>query len=183
MDFLLIDSWKVLLGTVLNTILAYVGIVLLLRFFGMRSLSKMNAFDFIVTVALGSTLATIALSKSVPLIEGLLAFVLLLSLQAMITWLSARSKWFKNLVTNQPVMLVYQGQVLHQVLKRERIAEEELWQAARKSGIGNTSEIAIAILETTGEIIIIQKIEAAHAQTLQDVKRPANTEIVPGKVD
>jgi uncharacterized membrane protein YcaP (DUF421 family) len=65
--------------------LAYVGVVFLLRLSGRRTLSKMNAFDLIVTVALGSTLATILLDRELPLAEGMLAFALLIGLQFVVT--------------------------------------------------------------------------------------------------
>lgn len=69
---------------------AYVALVFILRLSGKRSLSQMNAFDLFVTVSLGSTLATVLLSKSVALAEGIAALALLLFLQFSITWLSVR---------------------------------------------------------------------------------------------
>ena len=72
--------------------LAYTALVVLLRTTGKPPLSKMNAFDLIVTVAHGLTLATVLLSKDVALAEGVLAFALLVHLQFAITWLSIRSE-------------------------------------------------------------------------------------------
>lgn len=83
----------------------------------------MNAFDFVVTVALGSTLATVMLSKDVALIDGVLAFFLLIFLQFSITWLSVRNKMISNLVESSPQLLVYRGQLLKTVMKNERMAE------------------------------------------------------------
>jgi uncharacterized membrane protein YcaP (DUF421 family) len=79
------DSWMGLLRVVVVGTLAYVILVLLLRVTGKRTLSKMNAFDLVVTVALGSTLATVLLSKDVALAEGVVAFALLVLLQYAIT--------------------------------------------------------------------------------------------------
>ena len=78
---MLFDSWTGLGRVVLVGALAYVALVLLLRISGKRTLSKLNAFDLVVTVALGSTLATVLLSKSVALAEGVLALGLLIFLQ------------------------------------------------------------------------------------------------------
>ena len=171
MDRIFFDSWQSIVRTSIITIVAYVGLVLFVRAAGKRSLAKMNAFDFIVTVALGSTLATVALSKKVPLADGLSVFALLLGLQATITWVSVRSKMFRNLITSRPAMLVYQGEIIHATMKKERITEEELWAAARKSGIGNTADIAVAVLETTGDITVIGSLDFAKAQTVQNVSR------------
>ena len=79
------DSWLGLLRVGVVGSLAYLALVLLLRVSGKRTLSKMNAFDFVVTVALGSTLATVLLSKDVALAEGVVAFTLLIGAQYLIT--------------------------------------------------------------------------------------------------
>ena len=102
-------DWFGLWRVVIVGTLAYVALVLLLRVSGKRTLSKMNAFDFIVTVALGSTLATVLLSKDVALAEGITAFALLIGLQYGITWLSVRSRRVENLVKAAPSLLFFGG--------------------------------------------------------------------------
>lgn len=82
--------------------MAYAALVIFLRFSGKRTLSKMNAFDLVVTVALGSTLATILLSKDVAPAEGLLALLLLISLQFTVAWLSVRFPTIQQLVKSEP---------------------------------------------------------------------------------
>ncbi len=77
---MLFDSWLSLGRTAVVGVLAYLALVLLLRVSGKRTLSKMNAFDLVVTVALGSTLATVLLSTDVALATGILAFTLLIGL-------------------------------------------------------------------------------------------------------
>ncbi len=81
-DPMFFQNWSGLLRTVVVGVLAYVALVALLRVSGKRTLSKMNAFDFVVMVALGSTLATILLSKNVALAEGVVAFAVLISLHS-----------------------------------------------------------------------------------------------------
>ncbi len=74
------------------------------------------------------------------------------------------------MVTSQPTLLIYKGEVLHAVLKKERITIEELYVAARKKGIAELKSIDVAILETTGDFTIIDQFQATSAQTLSDVK-------------
>src|SRR5690606_9567898 len=100
-------------------------------------LSKMNAFDFLVTIALGSSLATVALNKNVALADGVLLFFLLVILQYFITWMSVRVKSVKNLITASPTLLLYHGQVINRAMKKERITIEELHVAAREKGISD----------------------------------------------
>lgn len=72
-------------------VLSYTALVVLLRTSGKRTLSKMDAFDFVVTIALGSTLASVMLSKNTSWAQGVVAFGLLITLQYAVTWLSVRS--------------------------------------------------------------------------------------------
>ncbi|MCQ4965398.1 hypothetical protein NE652_10655, partial [Bifidobacterium pseudocatenulatum] len=85
------DDMQVLIRVLIIGVLGYIALVFWLRVSGKRTLSKWNVFDFIVTIALGSILASVIISNSVALIEGILAFVVLIGLQYVITWLSVRS--------------------------------------------------------------------------------------------
>lgn len=165
------DSWESVIRTIVITVLAYVIMIVMLRVSGKRTLSKMNAFDFIITIALGSTLATVALSKNVALIDGALGFFLLIFLQYSLTWLSVRYKGVKKLVTSEPALLLYKGEVLEDVMKKERITLEEIYLAARKEGIADIHSIHAIILETTGSLTIISsKKEDTKPDTLKNVR-------------
>lgn len=99
MDDVFFGDWSGLLRTLIIGALAYLVLVVFLRISGKRTLTKLNAFDLVVTVALGSTLATVLLNKSVPLADGALAFALLVGLQYVVTWLSVRVGWLRKIVT------------------------------------------------------------------------------------
>lgn len=90
-------------------ILAYLLVIFVLRITGKRSLSKMNSFDFIVTVALGSILASILTDENLALLNGIMAFSLLLFLQMITSWLSVRSDLVNSLVKATPRLLFYNG--------------------------------------------------------------------------
>jgi uncharacterized membrane protein YcaP (DUF421 family) len=123
--FLVFSGMRVLAGT-------------LLRISGKRTPSKMNAFDLVLTVALGSTLATVLLSSNVALTEGLLAFALLNFLPFGVTWLSIRSSTFRRFVNNEPKLLFYDGGFLRGDMGAERVAEEEVEAAVRQQGLATS---------------------------------------------
>lgn len=150
-------SWSDLGRVILVGTLAYLALVFLLLVSGKRSLSKMNSFDFVVTVALGSTLATILLSKDVSLAEGVTAFALLLILQFSVTWLSVRLPWFKNLVKAEPTLIYYEGEFLPSKMKKMRVLEEEIRQAARSEGFASLEDIEAVVLETDGTFSVMSK--------------------------
>jgi uncharacterized membrane protein YcaP (DUF421 family) len=149
--------------------LAYAGLVLMLRLTGKRTLSKMNAFDLVVTVALGSTLATILLDRNVSLSEGLLALGLLCALQYVVAFLSVRSKSFQGIIKAEPQLLYHGGSFIHRALVRERVTEEELLAAVRAQGHGSMSSVMSVVLETDGTFSVIG--EGPAEDTLRTVRR------------
>lgn len=157
------NNWHALLRTIIVGVLAYIALVMLLRIYGKRMLSQFNAFDFVVTVAMGSTLATVLLTKNVVLVEGILAFVVLLTGQFAVTWLSVRFKWVDSLVKSDPRLLYHDGQYLHKALKQERVTQEEVISAVREQGIASMEEVQAVILETNGTITSVRK--SSHPAT------------------
>ena len=152
---MLFNDWSGPLRVVIVGTLAYVGLIVLLRVTGKRTLSKMNAFDLVVTVALGSTLATVLLNDSVPLAVGLAALALLVFLQYIITWATVRSAVVRGLVKSEPTLLVRKGDFLEDAMRKVRITREEIEAAARQQGIGAISDVEFAVLETDGSLSII----------------------------
>ncbi|MYZ48798.1 DUF421 domain-containing protein [Propylenella binzhouense] len=152
---MLFDSWSGIGRVLLVGTLAYVALVALLRISGKRTLSKMNAFDLVVTVALGSTLATVLLSKSVALAEGLAAFAVLILLQYLVARLSVRSRAFSALVKSEPRLLLSDGRYLEGAMREERVVQEEVLAAIRSSGFSDPGEVAAVVLETDGSFSVI----------------------------
>lgn len=172
MEMVFFSSWESLLRTIIVGVLAYAVLVAFLRISGNRTLSKMNAFDLIVTVALGSTLATVLLSKDIALAEGALALALLISLQFVITWLSVRFRWVKRLITGEPLMLLYRGEYLTAALRQARVTEEEVRSAVRSSGIGQLSAVEAVVLETDGSLSVVKRGEEGDGSSLSGVSGP-----------
>lgn len=136
---------------------AYVGLVLLLRIFGKRTLSQMNAFDFIVTIALGSTLASILLSKDVTLAEGLTALGLLIVLQFAITWTTVRLPSIQRVIKATPRLLAFRGELITDALRSERLTEAEVEAALRENGVAGVESIWAVVLETDGSLTVMPR--------------------------
>ncbi len=146
-----------ILRTVVVGILAYVAVVATLRISGKRTLAKLNAFDLIVTVALGSTLASTILSKSTPLLEGLAAFCTLVGVQWVVAWGSIRSEGFASLVRSEPTLLMRRDEVLAGALRKERVTRDELMTVVRQSGAHAPENVEAVILETDGSFSVIPR--------------------------
>jgi uncharacterized membrane protein YcaP (DUF421 family) len=148
-------SWESLLRTLVVGVLAYLVLVAFLRVSGKRTLSKLNAFDLVVTVALGSTLATVLLNTEIALADGAIAFALLIGLQFVITWSSVRARWVRQVVTGEPTMLVYGGEPIPSALRRVRVTEDEVMASARSAGLASLDEAKAIVLETDGSISVV----------------------------
>ena len=170
MEAIFFNGWSVLGRTLLIGVLAYVSLVFMLRVSGKRTLAKMNAFDLVVTVAIGSTLATIVLSKSVALAEGLLALALLIGMQFAISWSSTRMPWLRRVVTGEPRLLLRDGTMLDEALRDARVTREEVRAAVRSSGIGALGDVAAVVLETDGSFSVIAGQPGAALSSLDGVR-------------
>lgn len=172
MEDALFNGWSALLRTALIGIAAYASLLAILRVSGKRTLSKMNAFDLVVTVALGSTLATILLNRNVSLAQGVVALALLVSLQFAITWTSVRLPWIRRLVTGEPRLLLLRGRCLPKALRRARVAEEEIRAAVRAAGLARLEDAQAVVLETDGSMSVVQGNADANASALAGIEEP-----------
>jgi uncharacterized membrane protein YcaP (DUF421 family) len=155
------QSFDPLVRVVAVGVPAYLVLVLFLRIAGKRTLSKMNAFDLVVTVALGSTLANVLLSPDVALAEGLLALALLIGLQFIITWTSVRVPAVQRLIKATPRLLAFRGVLLTEAMRSERITEAEVQAAVRDRGLAGVDSAHAVVLETDGTLTVIPHHEGA----------------------
>jgi len=146
------QDWQGIARTVIVGFLAYATLVLFLRVSGKRTLAKLNAFDLVVTVALGSTLSAIVLQQSVALAEGATALALLILAQYAVTFTSVRSVAFAAAVRAEPALLAKDGQYCEVAMRRERITEPEILSAIRSAGGHGIADVETLILESDGSI-------------------------------
>lgn len=176
---MLFQDWSTLARTLVVAVLAYAALLMAVRASGKRTLSKLNAFDFIVTVALGSTLASVAVSPDVALAEGAVAFAVLVSLQYAIAALQVRLPRFQRLVKARPTLLLRDGTPLDQVMRRQRVARAEILQAVRQHGFASLRDVAAVVLETDGSLSVIADVDGpptASAMVNVDGWHPAPTD-------
>lgn len=170
------DSWADILRVLIVGAVSYATLVGALRLSGKRTLSQLNAFDFIVTVALGSTLATILLSSDVAYAEGLTALALLAGLQFVVAWVSARWPGARSAITAKPTALVINGRLQYEELHRNRLSESEVMQAVRGAGSGDISSIAAVVLETNGKLSVIPTSKLGNGSAMSGVTNYAATD-------
>lgn len=164
------DSWTSLGRILIVAVIAYAGLVIILRVFGKRMLSKMNAFDLVVTVALGSTLSAVITSRDLPLANGLTALLVLVGLQFILAMASSRSAKVENLIKSEPTLLFFRGQYLEDALKKENVSESAVLTYIRAQGIAEVTSVEAVVLEADGSMNVIERRSGEDPSSLQDVK-------------
>lgn len=152
------DGWLPLVRIVVVGTLMYVTLVVLLRVSGSRTIASMRAFDFIVTVALGSVFGRALTAEGVSLAEAVVAFLLLIGLQYTVARVQVFSTPFARAVTNPPRLLFYRGEFQRDGMRRARVTEQELRSVARKKGHGSLDDVEALVLEASGDIAVVDKI-------------------------
>lgn len=147
-------SSTALIAIALTSLGIYIAIIAFTRLFGKRSFSKMSSFDFAMTVAVGSLIATTVLSPSTSLINGIFGLFMLYLLQ--LTAAKLR-KWkiVQKLIDNSPLLLMEGETILHENLEKARVTEGDLRSKLREANVLEFSQIQAVIFETTGDISVL----------------------------
>ena len=167
----LFSGWESIGRVALMASLGYVGLLLLLRASGKRTIAKMNVFDFVVTVALGSVLANAILSPEVSVADVMTAFAVLIFLQFVFSILTRRSKRLEQMINGRPTILLQRGHLLDDQLKRQRVTQEEVRAAVRSAGVGKLEDLDAVVLETDRVFTVLREVpqEEQERTTLCDV--------------
>ncbi|RIW38441.1 DUF421 domain-containing protein [Bacillus salacetis] len=156
--------------TIIIGLCAYIALIIILRISGKRTLSKLNAFDMVVTIAMGSTLSSILINKKVTLAQGTTAFIMLIGLQYIIAKLAVHIPLINKLIKSEPQIIYLDGEYHTEAMKKERVMKKEILQAARSQGISSMEEVDAVVLETDGSISVLKKSDQKTKETLNDVK-------------
>ena len=139
---------------ILTAIGIYIAIVIFTRIAGKRSFSKMSSFDFAMTLALGSMVATTVLSKSVSLWEGIVGIAAVYVLQLFVAILR-RFEIVQKAIDNGPLMLMEGQTILHENLKKARVTEADLRSKLREANVIRLKEVRAVVFEATGDISVL----------------------------
>lgn len=156
-------------AVVVSTVGIYVTFLVLLRVVGQRALASMSSFDFAAAIALGAVMGRVVLGHTPTLAAGMLGLATLFSLQALFG-LVRRSPRADALVSNLPLLLMADGKLLEDNLRRAHVVENELRAKLRVAGIRRYDDVACVILERTGAVSVLRRGETIGAELLADVR-------------
>ena len=174
-------EWQQLVGIALSAVGLYIVLILFTRLMGLRSFSKLSSYDFAMTVAMGSILASTVLSKSPSLLQGIVAVGVLFLIQAFISVLRRRFKPVKALIDNQAIIVMAHGQYIENNLQEANLSHSDVQEVLRKNGLKSKKQVFAVIMETTGDMSVIKHDDSVADWSLFDDIR--DSELLTQTVD
>lgn len=163
MDYSWINTtWSAVLMATLSTIGIYISLVLFTRIAGLRSFSKMSSFDFAITVAIGSVIASTILAKDPPLYLAITALATLYVLQITVASLRGSTSIMSKLVNNEPLLLMRGTKILEDNLKKAKVTHADLRAKLREANATQLSQVKAVVMEATGDIAVLHHEDPDH---------------------
>jgi len=150
----------------------YISVIVMTRICGKRSFSKMSSFDFAMTVAVGSIIATTVLSQSVSMLQGITGLVVVYLLQIGAA-LIRRNKKVRRIMDNSPLLLMDGPTILEDNLRKARVTRGDLRSKLREANVTRLSQVKAVVFETTGDISVLHEKDDVELDVwlLKDVER------------
>jgi len=148
-------SPKTAMLILLSAVFIYLTLILFTRISGLRSFSKMSAFDFAMTIAVGSIMASVILLKRPSMIDGAVGLGALFALQAFVAFLRRKSSRFSKLIDNEPKLLMKDGKILYEALAKTSVTEDDLIANLRSANVLKYDQVRAVVLETTGGMSVL----------------------------
>ena len=152
--------------TAIRTVIIYIFIITAMRIMGKRQLGELQPVELVVTLLISDLAAVPMQETGTPLLAGLLPILVVLSVELVLSVLTYRSVGMRRFLCGKPVILIENGRLLQQNLKKTRVNTDELAEYLRIQGVTDLSQVQYAILETSGAIstFLYPKYEPASAK-------------------
>ncbi len=138
-----------------HTLVIYLFLIVGFRVLGRRHLAQLTVIDLVIIIVLGSAVETSMIAGNTSLAAGLISAGTLLLVNRALTEMFLRSKRLRHLVVGGPILLVHEGQLVEEHLRRTGFTESDVLEAIRERGYDTVEKVKFAVLETDGSINVI----------------------------
>lgn len=142
-------------NVIFSALLIFITIVIYIRLCGLKSFSKMTSFDFAMTIAIGSLLATTVVSSSTNYTKGALSIGILFLIQSVINFLRKRVPFVKRTIENSPKFLYKDGKFNEKNMKGSNITLSDFYSKLREANALDIAKVHAVILESTGDVSVL----------------------------
>ncbi|HEY1953257.1 MAG TPA: YetF domain-containing protein [Gemmatimonadaceae bacterium] len=166
------DNWYYVGRAVTLSVVGFTALMIMLRVSGKRTLSKLNVFDFVFVVAVGSVFAAMLVEKDVTLVEGLACMLTLITIQVGLAKLAVYSATAERIINGAPTLLLTKGEFIRHALRKERVTEEEVRAAIRDEGLTRVEDVDAVVLENDGTLTVAHTSKRPGVSSLVDAQVP-----------
>ena len=146
-----------MLITFVRSIILYVIVLVVMRLMGKREIGQLQPFELAIAIMIAD-LASVPMSEvGIPIINGIIPILSLLVMHLIISFINLKSIKMRQLICGKPSILIYRGKINEKILIKERFTINELQERLRANNINDLADVEYAILETSGQVSIIQK--------------------------
>lgn len=164
--------------TFFRSIVLYIIVLIVMRLMGKREIGQLQPFELAISIMIAD-LASIPMADiGIPIFNGIIPILGLLAMHLIISLLNLKSMKAREIICGKPSILIYRGRINEKVLKKERFTINELEERLRANNVFNLGDVEYAILETSGQVTVIQKPEKRNT-TPQDFKIVPEYEGIP----
>ena len=142
-------------GGVLSAIAIYLAVIVYTRLAGIRSFAKISGFDFAMTIAVGSVMASTALSADVPLPVGAVVLGVLFLIQWGLAKLRVIFPPFSKLLDNEPILVMREGKIIDENLRNSGLTRDDLASKLREANVLRLDHVRAVTVETTGDVTVL----------------------------
>lgn len=140
-----------------RALLLYLVVVVVMRMMGKRQVAQMQPFELVIMILIADLAATPMENMDIPLVNGIIPIIALLSVQVLTAYFSLKNEKFRDFVCGKPSILIHKGRIDQTEMHRLRVNINDLLEALRNKNQFNISDVEYAILETNGQISIIPR--------------------------
>lgn len=146
-----------MLITFIRSIILYIIVLIVMRLMGKREIGQLQPFELAISIMIAD-LATIPMTEiGIPIFNGIIPILGLLFMHLIISMSNLKSSKIREIICGKPRILIYRGKIDEKALKKERFTINELQEKLRGNGVVNLGDVEYAILETSGDVTVIQK--------------------------
>ena len=146
-----------MLNTFVRVSIIYLVVLIVMRLMGKREISQMQPFELAISIMIADLASIPMADTGIPITNGIIPILGLLVMHLVISILNIKSIRAREIICGKPSILIYRGKIDEKVLKKERFTINELQERLRGNNVVNLGDVEYAILETSGEVTVIQK--------------------------
>lgn len=142
-----------------RSIILYIIVLIVMRLMGKREIGQLQPFELAIAIMIADLASIPMTDPGIPISNGIIPILGLLVMHLIISMINLKSVNARGIICGKPSLLIYRGKIDEKVLKKERFTINELQERLRGNNIVNLGDVEYAILETNGQVTVIQKPE------------------------